>query len=185
MRIRHIFEQGMTKHMVKHLRKQKRSIYGAVALLITAPAVAKTPTNNLWDFIVYIKAATRHLTVDTVAQFPLSLTLDNQNEYVNFYQSNAVLLDDGSQINDIDVRLRRIPKEQSAFISFSLKGQCVTLAQVRQHYSPLKITDTPRGHSVYEVTSYTAMLNDDQDVSFSFAEINPKCLSGVVIDHRE
>ncbi|QOV70676.1 hypothetical protein [Citrobacter sp. BDA59-3] len=171
--------------MVKYLRKQKRSIYGAVALLITAPAVAKTPTNNLWDFIVYIKSATRYLTVDTVSQYPLSLTLNNQNEYVNFYQSDAVFLDDGSQIDDIDVRLRRIPKEQSAFISFSLKGQCITLAQVRQHYSPLKITDTPRGHSVYEVTSYTAMLNEDQDVSFSFAEIHPECLSGVVIDHRE
>ena len=185
MRIRRIFEQAMTEHMVKHLRKQKGSICIAVALLITAPAVAKTPTNNLWDFIVYIKSATRHLTVDTVSQYPLSLTLNNQNEYVNFYQSDAVVLDDGSQIDDIDVRLRRIPKEQSAFISFSLKGQCITLAQVRQHYSPLKITDTPRGHSVYEVTSYTAMLNDDQDVSFSFAETNPKCLSGVVIDHRE
>ncbi|VTP14422.1 hypothetical protein PUATCC27989T_02282 [Phytobacter ursingii] len=175
----------MKGHIRKYLRRQKFSMFIVTALMITAPAVAKTPTNNLWDFIVSIKAATRHLTIDTVAQFPLSLTLDNQNEYVNFYQSNAVLLDDGSQINDIDVRLRRIPKEQAAFISFSLKGQCVTLAQVRQHYSPLKITDTPRGHSVYEVTSYTAMLNDDQDVSFSFAEINPKCLSGVVIDHRE
>lgn len=185
MRIRRIFEQAMTEHMVKHLRKQKGSICIAVALLITAPAVAKTPTNNLWDFIVYIKAATQHLTVDTISQYPLSLTLHDQNEYVNFYQSNAVLLDDGSQINDIDVRLRRIPKEQSAFISFSLKGQCVTLAQVRQHYSPLKITDTPRGHSVHEVTSYTAILNEDQEVSFSFAEMNPECLSGVVIDHRE
>lgn len=185
MRIRRIFEQAMTEHMVKHLRKQKGSICIAVALLITAPAVAKTPTNNLWDFIVYIKSATRHLTVDTVSQYPLSLTLNNQNEYVNFYQSDAVVLDDGSQIDDIDVRLRRIPKEQSAFISFSLKGQCITLAQVRQHYSPLKITDTPRGHSVHEVTSYTAMLNEDQEVSFSFAEMNPECLSGVVIDHRE
>lgn len=175
----------MNGHMIKYLRRQKCSMFIVTALMITAPAEAKLQINNLWDFIVYIKAATRHLTVDSVSQFPLSLTLNNQNEYVNFYQSNAMVLDDGSQIDDIDVRLRRISKEQSAFISFSLKGQCITLAQVRQHYSPLKITDTPRGHSVHEVTSYTAKLNEDQDVSFSFAEINPECLSGVVIDHRE
>lgn len=170
--------------MVKHHRQQKFSVCIAGALLITAPAEAKISTKNLWDFIVYIKAATQHLTVDSVSQYPLSLTLNNQNEYVNFYQSDALLLDDGSQIGDIDVRLRRIPKEQSAFISFSLKGQCITLAQVRQHYSPLKITDTPCGHSRYEVTSHTAMLDNEQDVSFSFAEIHPDCLSGVVIDHR-
>lgn len=170
--------------MINHLRQQKFSICIAVALLITAPAEAKIPTKNLWDFIVYIKAATQHLTVDSVSQYPLSLTLNNQNEYVNFYQADAVLLDDGNQIDDIDVRLRRIPKEQSAFISFSFKGQCITLAQVRQHYSSLKITDTPRGHSLYEVTSHTAAVGNGQEVTFSFAEIHPDCLSRVVINHR-
>jgi hypothetical protein len=174
----------MTESMVNHLRQQKFSICIAFALLIAAPAEAKIPTKNLWDFIVYIKAATRHLMVDTVSRYPLSLTLNNQNEYVNFYQTDAVLLDDGSHIDDIDVRLKRIPKEQSAFISFSFKGQCITLSQVRQHYSSLNITDTPRGHSLYEVTSHTAAVGNGQEVTFSFAETNPDCLSRVVIDHR-
>ncbi|WP_332309602.1 hypothetical protein [Burkholderia ubonensis] len=94
-----------------------------------------------------------------------------------YYKSAPIPLSDGVVIETVDLRIKR-HGAHPGFMVLWLSGSCVGLDTVREHYGNVKITDTPRGHSLDEVTSHTTALQWGE-LSFSFKERNPKCLSSV------
>lgn len=104
------------------------------------------------------------------------------NNLYHLYGSEPVALADGVVVSNVDLRIK-IVGPHPGFMVLNIAGACVTIEQVRSHYSALTITDTPRGHSINDVTSYTSEQPWGK-VSFSFAERNPKCLSSVAFAPR-
>ncbi|WP_332403707.1 hypothetical protein [Burkholderia ubonensis] len=99
------------------------------------------------------------------------------NDVFQFFKSAPIPLSDGVVIETVDLRIKR-HGAHPGFMVLWLSGSCVGLDKVREHYGNVKITDTPRGHSLDEVTSHTTALQWGE-LSFSFKERNPKCLSSV------
>jgi len=92
-------------------------------------------------------------------------------------EGGPVRLADGIVIENIDLRVR--PQESHpGFLAVDLIGTCISLDTVRAHYGTLAITDYPRGRSLDEVTSFTAILPWGR-LSFGFSERNPGCLSEI------
>ena len=91
-------------------------------------------------------------------------------------EGGPVRLADGVVI-DIDLRVRQ-EESHPGFLVLRVAGTCIGLDAVRAHYATLRVTDHPRGRSWDEVTSYTTVLPWGE-LSFSFAERNPDCLSSV------
>ncbi|NML33282.1 hypothetical protein HHL14_20890 [Paraburkholderia sp. G-4-1-8] len=99
------------------------------------------------------------------------------NREFRFYIGGPVKLSDGMTISKVDLRIRHKPGHPG-FLVLNLDGACTDLNAVREHYGDLKVTDRPRGISLDEVTSYSAVLQWGK-LSFSFKERNPNCLSSV------
>jgi hypothetical protein len=97
-----------------------------------------------------------------------------------FFEGTPVRLADGAELARIDLRIKR-EGAHPGFLVLELKGRCVPLAEVRQHYPALEITGVPRGRSLDESTSHTATLGWGR-LSFGFTERNPDCLTFVAFD---
>lgn len=153
-----------------------------VSLLSVNTSFAASVNNaDLWRFIEDINDATGQLTVSNVDRFPLALRRISHNEYVEFYRAEPVRLAEDLVLTDFDVRLSKTRKT-SALLSFGLRGRCLPLGVIKQRYRGLIITQTPRGHSLEETTSYTWTDKAHHQISFLFTERNPDCLHEVVID---
>ncbi|MEZ0190469.1 hypothetical protein AB9X41_14670 [Ralstonia solanacearum] len=110
-------------------------------------------------------------------------TDEGGNDVFQFFKSNPIKLSDGVVIENVDLRIKRTGPH-SGFLVLSVGGSCIGIDAVRTHYSDLRITDTPRGHSLDEVTSHSASLPWGE-LSFSFKERNPNCLSSVAFDPKK
>lgn len=99
------------------------------------------------------------------------------NTAFQFYVGGPIKLADGVVIGNVDLRIRH-RAGHPGFLVLQLNGECIDLGTVRKYYGSLKITDRPRGISPEEVTSYTTVLHWGE-LSFSFKERNPNCLSSV------
>ena len=113
----------------------------------------------------------------------LSETDDTGNDVFQFFKSNRVALQSGVEIANVDLRVKRVGPHPG-FMVLEIGGTCITLDQVRRHYSALKITDTPRGRSLEDATSYTAYLPWGE-LSFSFRELNPECLASIAFNPKK
>lgn len=145
---------------------------------------SKQPTMTLWQAID-----------EAAAQFPLSqakvaavlgmpMHEVRRNPYTIFLRNDhPIPLSEGSQIAEVDLRLGLAPGDPG-FIVLGLDDGCMTLHAVRTHYNDLKITDTPRGRSLDEVTAYSVSLPWGR-LSFSFKERNRQCLASVAFDPKE
>lgn len=105
-----------------------------------------------------------------------------QSTAFQFYTSDPVKLANGVVINDVDLRIRRRPGHPG-FLVLNLGGSCTTLDTVREHYSDLRITEHPHGHSLDEATSYSAFPEWGK-LSFGFLERNRNCLAYVVLNPK-
>ncbi|API73570.1 hypothetical protein [Ralstonia pseudosolanacearum] len=107
-----------------------------------------------------------------------------RNAYTVFLQNeHPVMLTGDGRIAQVDLRLG-MEQGDPGFMVLNLDGGCIGLDTVRAHYRELKITDTPRGHSLDEVTSHSASLSWGE-LSFSFKERNPNCLASVAFDPKK
>ncbi len=157
----------------------------AVAFLValnSASAVADMRPASLWDFITALRSSLADINVATLNRAPLKFYLISQNEYINFYGADDVAFAAAGRATDIELRLSRDPQEKTLVWISHWQGPCLTLNDVKQHYPVLTITDTPRGHSKNEVTSYTTPAGaSGEAVTFSFTVKAPDCLSDVII----
>ncbi len=120
--------------------------------------------------------------VETLLKTSLSETDNTGNDVFQFYESPPVTLKDGVVIRNIDLRIKRIGPHPG-FMVLEIKGQCITLDQIRRRYGPLEITEAPRGRSLDEETSHSAMQPWGK-LSFGFAERNPDCLASIVFNPK-
>ncbi|EOW6647184.1 hypothetical protein ACOZ0N_004175 [Cronobacter muytjensii] len=157
----------------------------AVAFLValnSASAVADMRPASLWDFITVMRSSLADIRVATLNRAPLKFHLTSQNEYINFYRAEDVAFTAAGRATDIELRLSRDPQEKKLLWVSHWQGPCLTLSEIKKHYPTLTITDTPRGHSENEVTSYTTPAGAaGVAVTFSFTAKVPDCLSDVII----
>lgn len=108
----------------------------------------------------------------------------SRNEYTIFLKNESpITMTEDGRIAQVDLRLG-MKHGAPGFLVLNLDGGCISLDAVRAHYRDLRITDTPRGHSLDEVTSHSASLPWGE-LSFSFKERNPNCLSSVAFDPKK
>jgi len=161
-------------------------MFGLIFSIAGSNHVMAAPPITLWQ------------TIDTLAQqIPftqakvervLSVTLSDpdpgtlvfQPTLFRFLEGGPLTLANGVVIENVDLRVRHTGDDPD-FLALDIAGSCIRLNVVRAHYGDLKITDHPRGHSLNDVTSHTAVLPWGE-LSFSFAERNPDCLSSIVLD---
>jgi len=108
----------------------------------------------------------------------------DQNPYTVFFAGGGVSLADDVLISTIDLRLGREVGDSYGFMAIGLSGACVSIEDVRVHYGPLEITETPRGRSPDEKTYHTAKQAWGE-LSFGFSERNPNCLALIVLDPKK
>lgn len=160
-----------------------RAIVLLLSVLVSGVADARIQARDVWHFIPQMNPVVKKLTVDDVNRAPLAFKLINQNEYINFYQvREKVKLEDASTITDIELRLSKSSGGMAPFLRFSLNGRCFTLSDVKKHYHDAKLSNYPRGDSENETTSYTSFSHmDKNEITFSFNQEKPICLSNVTI----
>ncbi|EPN9527359.1 hypothetical protein ACT5AM_002033 [Cronobacter malonaticus] len=157
-----------------------------ITMLMLSGASASTSSASLWQFIGTMRSSLADINVVTLNRAPLAFQLDSQNEYINFYRAEDVVFNAAGKLTDIELRLSRDPQEKTLLFISHWQGQCLTLNDVKQRYPMLKITDTPRGHSQNEVTSYTMPAGaSGEAVTFSISEKTPDCLSNVIISREK
>lgn len=172
--------------MIKMIHQRNRVLFILTFFLFSGFADAKMQNKEIWSFITQLSASLKSLSVENLAQFPLALTLEIQNDYINVYQANPIKLEDDAKVTDIELRVSKSSGGIAPFLSFSTNGKCTSLDDVRKQYPGVKLSDYPRGQSENEVTSYTSPPDlDGQVTTFSFTVKNPACLSKVIITAKE
>ncbi|MDK1227725.1 hypothetical protein [Cronobacter turicensis] len=157
-----------------------------ITMLMLSGASANTPSASLWTFIAAMRSSLADISIATLNHAPLKFQLDSQNEYINFYRAEDVAFTAPGKLTDIELRLSRDPQEKTLLFISRWQGRCLTLNEIKQHYPVLTITDTPRGHSQNEVTSYTTPAGaSGEAVTFSFTAKAPDCLNDVIISREK
>ncbi|EGT5684026.1 hypothetical protein ACI49Z_004489 [Cronobacter turicensis] len=157
-----------------------------ITMLMLSGASANTPSASLWTFIAAMRSSLADINIATLNHAPLKFQLDSQNEYINFYRAEDVAFTAPGKLTDIELRLSREPHEKTLLFISHWQGPCLTLNEIKQHYPVLTITDTPRGHSENEVTSYTTPAGaSGEAVTFSFTAKAPDCLNDVIISREK
>jgi hypothetical protein len=109
-----------------------------------------------------------------------TLNVASENEYFLFLEGTGSRLADGSEVDNIDLRLSK-SNSAKIFLSFQVKRRCISPAMVRAHYGNLKLVDVPRGRSHDEETTFTT-VDRSVRLGFGFKESRPECLSTVVLE---
>ncbi|EOV8962278.1 hypothetical protein ACN6U0_004139 [Cronobacter turicensis] len=157
-----------------------------ITMLMISGASANIPSASLWQFIGAMRSSLADINVATLNHAPLAFQLDSQNEYINFYRAEDVVFTAAGKLTDIELRLSRDPQKKTLLFISHWQGPCLTLNEIKQHYPVLTITDTPRGHSENEVTSYTTPAGaSGEAVTFSFTAKAPDCLNDVIISREK
>jgi hypothetical protein len=140
-----------------------------------------TAKPTLWQAIA---AATQQLPFSQAKMeevFSVALSERDRRHDISFLAGGGAVLADGCVIDKVDLRIGNGPTSFPGFLVLDVSGPCITLAQVRSHYSDLLITGAPRGHSLDEATWHSAMLPWGK-LSFGFAERNRACLARIAFD---
>ncbi|QNQ18355.1 hypothetical protein HF650_00355 [Kosakonia sp. SMBL-WEM22] len=165
--------------------KKTTSAIAFMMILSSANAVADMRPHSLWDFISTMRKSLADTNVATLNRLPVTFWLKDQNEYINFYGAENVAFSAAGRATGIELRLSRDPHEKTVMFMFHWRGECLTRSEIKKHYPMLTITDTPRGHSLDEVTSYTTPAGaSGESVTFSFTAKMPDCLSDVIISRE-
>ncbi|WP_197326633.1 hypothetical protein [Ralstonia solanacearum] len=142
------------------------------------------PKMTLWQAIDTLAAQIPFSEAKVESVLGTRMSEVRRNAYTAFLQNERpVVLEGNGRIALVDLRLG-MEAGDPGFMVLNLDGGCISLDAVRAHYRDLRITDTPRGHSLDEVTSHSASLPWGE-LSFSFKERNPNCLSSVAFDPKK
>lgn len=181
--MRAIMADGMIKNMPTKILTLTLSLF---TLSFHSAAGAPVKNKELWHFIDDMQKKTRTLTTSSIKRIIPPFTIKSENEYTAFYSSEDVALTGKIKISHLDLRVSKDEKAAPAFLSFEVTGDCITLDDVKEHYSNLRLTDYPRGESPEEKTYYTTGNNPyGQYISFGFTAKEQQCLSQVVLDSDE
>jgi hypothetical protein len=109
------------------------------------------------------------------------------NPHFTTYVSSARLLAD-ARLVEVELRVAKPGAVVTAgpllILSVDDRSkQCVDRATALETYGPLELSQTPKGHSVNEQTSYSRTTSWGK-FSIGFAERSPDCLASVVFDHN-
>lgn len=175
----------MAVGMIKTINKNRLVLLPAIFMMMGA-AGGNMQSKDLWHFISEMSVAVKKISIQRLDSAPLSFSLTDSNEYINFYRARRLTLADSTHIDEIELRLSKAQGEMAPLMSFQPQGQCIALTEIQKHYPKLSLTDYPRGKSENEVTSYTTAADaNGQVITFSFRAIKPDCLSQVVITAEE
>ncbi|WP_240158970.1 hypothetical protein [Burkholderia sp. Ax-1724] len=159
--------------MTQDHRKNSQIMQTSMTLWQTIDALAQHipfSKNNVENVL------SAHLAEKDTSESPI------QNTAFLFYIGGPVNLTDGAVISNVDLRIRR-KAGHPGFLVLNMKGRCVSLDEVRSHYSDLKLTYPPRPDSTYAFTGYSTFPSWGR-LSFSFLERNPNCLSSLSFDPK-
>jgi len=181
----------MTKTMPR-INSLRRRMTAAMLLLLTGSGSAlakrnamKTDSMSIWSIIEVLSKQLPFTKERIEAVFGTRLEIDDadDSDIFQFFKAGHVSLAEGVELSEVELRLKRGGGHPGLLV-LQLEGRCVNLDQVRTHFSKLEITDVPRGRSSDEETTHTAKLAW-ADVSFGFAERNPKCVATISISPRK
>lgn len=112
--------------MIKMIHQRNRVLFILTFFLFSGFADANMQNKEIWSFITQLSASLKSLSLGNLNQFPLELTLQTQNDYINVYQANSVKLEDEAKITDIELRVSKSSGGMAPFLSFSPDGKCTT-----------------------------------------------------------
>jgi hypothetical protein len=173
-------EDGMIK-----ITQLKNSI--VTLLLLTAFSCHATRSEemdsiNFWRFVNSVKVQLPEGLAQIAHFFNGAFVVEDENDVFISYKNKNFMLDGKVNIENIGAKVfRKNNKNAPYLLTLQVSGICITLPEVKQHYSDLTITDVPRGRSLEEETSYTTVrYSNNVKLSFGFAEKKPDCLRSIV-----
>jgi hypothetical protein len=164
-------------------------------MLFTLLCSACQPIAHAWqdNTMIKLNQSIWHLIEDIQTQ--PSLTLPNveqklaqtlvqdarhSNEYFKFYTGKEIQLAGDITVTAIDLRLPQQGAQSPGMLLLQLSGSCINMQQLAQQHQDLKITNTPRGGSLDESTTYTASKAWGE-IDFGFQQKKPDCLAYVIL----
>ncbi|TQI80065.1 hypothetical protein FHU10_5083 [Serratia fonticola] len=162
-----------------------------VLLLLTvfschATRSEKMDSTIFWQFVNNIKTQLPKGLSYVTHIFNNPFVVQAENDVFTSYENKEFLLDGKVNIENIEARVFRKNNKVPYLLTFQVHGACITLAELKQHYTDLTITDIPRGRSLDEETTYSTPRYDNRvKLAFGFAEKNPNCLRSVVFSIDE
>ncbi|MFP5394105.1 MAG: hypothetical protein ACLGI6_21620 [Gammaproteobacteria bacterium] len=137
---------------------------------------------TLWRIIDRISTLPHYdqQTVGGLFNVELDELADGGNDVFRFFKSQRDIQLKDVKVTLIDLRVNR-DNIHPGFLVLRVGDGCVPVADVRQRYPDIRITDVPRGRSLDEVTSYSVHQPWGK-LSFSFKVRSPDCLAGVSFD---
>lgn len=142
-----------------------------------------TKQMNLWQAIEVLAQQIPLTKAKVEALFSITLYEKRRSRHTTFLEGDGVDFSQGSQLTKFDLRLGNDANDPG-FMVLSIGGACVTLEQVRNHYSALTITGSPRGRSLDDVTTHSTELPWGK-LTFAFAERKPECLAWIAFDPKK
>ena len=103
-----------------------------------------------------------------------------RTNHTAFFQGGGVELAQACKVARIDLRLGTEPKDPG-FLVLDIEGVCIRIEDLRERYNTLDLTETPRGRSLDESTTYS-VVKPWGKLSFGFKERKPDCLAQVALD---
>lgn len=110
---------------------------------------------------------------------------EQSSEYYTFWDGESKMSVNAVRIKSAFLRLNNKLGGTNEMLLLNLEGKCIAKAEILQHYPNITLFEMPRGRSLDEVTTYVTGDMGWGDISFSFAERNPACLSRVGFHTKE
>lgn len=159
--------------------------YNAMLLLLlsglSSIALAQPGSHNVWQAVDRLRSQTTMTPASVGHDLNTALTPNTRNDYFLFYQGSGPATADTVRIGNIDLRVRAAPPHDS-FMVLNIEGTgCITLNEVKKHFSALTLNQVPHGHSWEEETGYRTTA-DHRSLAFGFAEKRPECLASIVFE---
>ena len=139
----------------------------------------KTNTTTLWQLnnIIEKEIPIKKKNIENI--FGVEFKEERIEDFLFYTSMPDIILADSVIIKKANLLVRPslVFDEKSAF-SLELSGACISLADIRQHYGLMTITQFPRGRSLEEKTVHTANQSWGS-LAFAFKEAKPSCLFSV------
>jgi hypothetical protein len=137
--------------------------------------ISKT-TQNLWQTISVLEAQMPMTKTKVEDILDIELKEIERNEYFLQFGANGPVLADGLSVTNVHLTLHpSMEFDDSSALAIEVNSACVTLNQVRQVFSNLEVSQSPRGHSLQETTVWSTK-REWGTLSFAFREDRPDCL---------
>jgi hypothetical protein len=164
---------------------------GAAAALFTATSIlpaaaaaedAQAGRLTLWEAVDALAAQVplSKRNVEATLSLPLRERAEPSNPLFDFFEGAGLRLRGGLLVSNVDLRVKKDDPRMGLLV-LDLAGGCIRVDDVRARYGTLEITESPRGHSLEEATSFSSARRWGR-LSFGFKERNRDCLAYIVLN---